>query len=77
MLDRVIKKLRSFKDPDLNAQIQEIITGLDWFLGIRATDPDTTTWGTGDFFLWINNGTDTAKVIKYWDGDEVKTISTA
>ena len=76
MLDRMIKKLRLFRDPDVDIQVQEIVSGLDWFLGIRATDPDTTNWGTGDFYLWINDATDTAKVIKYWDGDAVKTLAT-
>lgn len=77
MLKRLIKKIRSFKDPDVDAQIQEIVGGLDWFLGIQTSDPSTTNWTSDDFYLWINIATDTAKVIKFWDGDEVKTISTA
>ena len=70
-----IKKLRSFPDRDLDAQFREIVSGLDWFLGIQDTDPDTTTWGANDFFLWVNNATPAAKVIKFWNGAAVRTIS--
>ena len=77
MLKRTILKLGIFQDAKVDEQIQEIITGLDCWLGIRDSDPDTGDWGSNDFYIWVNNATDTAKVIKFWDGDEVKTVATA
>lgn len=76
MLKRTIQKIRAFRDSALDRQIQELITGLDWFLGIQDADPDTSNWGTGDFFLWVNNAVPGTKVIKYWNGAAVKTIAT-
>ena len=74
MLRGSIKKLRQFKDPDVNAQVRQIVSGLDCWLGIQATDPGTASWGTGDFFVWVNNANPAAKVIKYWNGAAVITI---
>jgi len=76
MLQRAPRKLRSFRDPDVDAQIRELVTALDWFLGIQGSDPGTGNWGTTSFALWVNNATVAAKVLKFWDGDEVKFIQT-
>lgn len=77
MLTRQINKVRTpFKDPDVDAQVNELVIGLDCWLGIQDSDPSTADWGSTDFFIWVNNATPTAKVIKFWDGDEVKTVAT-
>ena len=75
----LIKKLFLFQDKNLDRQIDNIVGSLNQFpfLGILSTDPDTTSWTVKDLSWWINNSTDTACVIKFWDGDEIKTISTA
>lgn len=74
MLAGRIKKIRTFQDPSLDNQIMQIIQGLDCWLGIQDADPDTASWGTGDFFVWVNNANPAAKVIKYWDGAAVQTV---
>ena len=75
MLKRAIRKIRSFRDPDLDEQIKQIVSGFDWFLGIQASDPDTSGWGTSDFYMWVNNATPAQKVLKYCDGDQIRTVN--
>ena len=74
MLKHAILKLTKFNDSNLDDQIRQIIAGLDCWLGIRDSDPATTNWGTGDFYIWVNNADSSNKVIKMWDGDAVRTI---
>ena len=74
MLKRAILKLTQFSDENLDKQVREIVAGLDFWLGIRDTDPSTTNWGTGDFYMWVNNADSSNKVLKIWDGDAIRTI---
>ncbi len=73
----IIQSLFTFRDQNLNVQMDNIIGAVRLFpfLGVLATDPTTTGWGVGDICFWVNNGTNTACVIKYWDGDGVKTVT--
>ena len=75
----LVRKLPGVLDKNVVAQFDNIISAARKFpfLGILDSDPDTTGWGVKDLCFWINNSTNTACVIKFWDGDEVKTISTA
>lgn len=74
----LIQKLFSFKDKNLDRQIDNLTQGLTQFpfLGVLSTDPTTTSWGVADICWWINNATDTQCLVKFWDGDETQTLNT-
>ena len=75
----IIQRLHNFKDRNLDAQIGNIIGAarLFPFLGVLAADPTTTGWADKDICWWVNKADPDTILIKYWDGDGVKTITAA
>jgi len=79
MFRGISKKFHQISNKKINDQIDNMLkaAGMFPFLGVLSTDPTTTGWGVDDICWWVNNSTDTAVVIKYWNGAAVKSVTVA